>query len=139
MAALAYQLSDDTLPLLAQLVEPARRKSGAVTEWPLHSATPHAERRFTAWRGRSGRRYVASVFRVRDDSALTFVDAVLLAVCADRKVLAVRDSGPFGVEAALGRWRDQCIATGATEFHVHLLAEDADARRRALMDLTPEV
>lgn len=138
MAALAYQSSSDPLPLLAHLAHPARRTPGAVSEWPLHSATAQAERRFTAWRGRSGRRYVASVFRAHDASALTFVDAVLLAVGTERRVLAVRDSGPFGVEAALGRWRDQCVAAGATEFHVHLLAEDADARRRALMDLTPE-
>jgi hypothetical protein len=138
MAALAYQLSPDTLPLLAPLAGPASRKTGAVCEWPLHSATPQSERRFTAWRGRSGRRYVASVFRAHDVSALTFVDAVLLAVSSERKVLAVRDSGPFGVEAALGRWHDQCIAAGAAEFHVHLLAEDSEARRRALVDLTPE-
>ncbi|MGL4975305.1 MAG: hypothetical protein ACRC56_08410 [Bosea sp. (in: a-proteobacteria)] len=138
MAALAYQLSADPLPLLAALAEPARRKPGLVNERPLHSAAAQTEKRFTAWHGRSGRRYVASVFRASDAWALTFVDAVLIAVSAERRILAVRDSGPFGVEAALGRWRDQCVAAGATEFHVHLLAEDAEARRQALIDLMPE-
>jgi hypothetical protein len=136
MVALAFQLCPETLPVLAV---PARRPAGGVSEWPLHNATAHAERRFTAWRGRSGRRYVASVFRAHDASALTFVDAVLLAVSSDRKVLAVRDSGPFGVEAALGLWRGQCVAAGAAEFHVHLLAEDSESRRQALIDLMPDV
>jgi hypothetical protein len=129
MAALAYQasLNFDEPPALA------------AREMPLRSTAGLAERRFTAWRGRSGRRYVASVFSVTDDHALGFTDAVLLAVSADRRILAARDSGPFGIEAALTRWRRSVAMAGASEIHVHLLAEDGLARRAALLDLMPEV
>jgi hypothetical protein len=94
-------------------------------------------RRFTAWRGRSGRRYVTSVFAIHDPAALSYADAVVLAVAPDRQVIAARDSGPFGVEAALSRWRDAAMSAGATEIHVHLLAEDSAGRRDALADLMP--
>lgn len=129
MAALAYQasLNFDEPPALA------------AREMPLRSTAGLTERRFTAWRGRSGRRYVASVFSVTDDHALGFTDAVLLAVSADRRILAARDSGPFGVEAALTRWRRSVAMAGASEIHVHLLAEDGLTRRAALLDLMPEV
>lgn len=108
-------------------------------ELPLRSAAGLGERRFTAWRGRSGRRYVASVFSVTDDHALGFTDAVLLAVTAERRIIAARDSGPFGVEAALSRWRRAVALAGASEIHVHLLAEDGLARRAALLDLMPQI
>ncbi|MEN5084093.1 hypothetical protein ABE438_16555 [Bosea sp. TWI1241] len=107
-------------------------------EIPMRSAAHLAERRFTAWRGRSGRRYVASVFPVHDTHALTFTDAVLLAVSPERTILAARESGPFGVAAAMSRWRDTVALAGACEIHVHLLAEDGASRRAALRDLMPE-
>lgn len=111
----------------------------AARELPMRSTAGLGERRFTAWRGRSGRRYVASIFAVGDDHALGFTDAVLLAVSADRRILAARDSGPFGIEAALTRWRQAVAQAGASEIHVHLLAEDGISRRAALLDLMPEV
>lgn len=129
MAALAYAQPD----LFAS--EPA----AAAREVPLRSAAGLAERRFTAWKGRSGRRYVASIFAAGDDHALGFTDAVLLAVSPDRRVVAARDSGPFGVEAALTRWRRAVVDAGACEIHVHLLAEDGLSRRAALLDLMPEI
>ncbi len=58
--------------------------------------------RFSAWRGRSGRRYVVSTFAIDDDAALTYAEAVILAVSADRRVLDVKDSGPWSVAE---RWR----------------------------------
>lgn len=128
MAALAYRYTPDLFDAVAD-----------VREAPLRSAAAHlGERRFTAWRGRSGRRYVASVFPVDDTHALGFTDAVLLAVSADRRILAARDSGPFGIEAALGRWQSSVRQAGACEIHVHLLAEDGVGRRAALLDLMPE-
>lgn len=124
----AAPLFDDTAAVLP----------GQVRELPLRAAAQLAERRFTAWRGRSGRRYVASVFAIQDGHALGFSDAVLLAVSPDRKIVAARDSGPFGIDAALTRWRDAVAMAGASEIHVHLLAEDAAGRRAALCDLVPE-
>lgn len=125
---------------LAVLSAPSEdRPMGAARELPLRSAAQLAERRFTAWRGRSGRRYVASVFPVQDGHALGFSDAVLLAVSPERDIVAARDSGPFGIDAALTRWRDAVAMAGACEIHVHLLAEDGPSRRAALLDLMPEI
>jgi hypothetical protein len=130
MAALAYQFKDDLF---------ADNTPAAAQELPMRSGAALGERRFTAWRGRSGRRYVASVFAVADLHALGFTDAVLLAVSADRRIIAARDSGPFGIEAALTRWQRSVAEAGAYEIHVHLLAEDGISRRAALLDLMPEV
>jgi hypothetical protein len=127
MAALAYRYTPDLFD-----------EAPVAREMPLRSTAALSERRFTAWRGRSGRRYVASVFAADDTHALGFTDAVLLAVSADRHVIAARDSGPFGIEAALGRWQRSIMAAGASEIHVHLLAEDGISRRAALLDLMPE-
>lgn len=129
MAALAHQIPLD----FDAPEEPVAR------EMPLRSTAGMAERRFTAWRGRSGRRYVASVFPVTDEHALGFSDAVLLAVSSERTIIAARESGPFGIEAALTRWRRAVALAGAAEIHVHLLAEDGLTRRAALLDLMPEV
>lgn len=124
---------------LAVLSAPSEdRPLRGARELPLRSAAQLAERRFTAWRGRSGRRYVASVFPVQDGHALGFSDAVLLAVSPGRDIIAARDSGPFGIDAAMTRWRDAVAMAGACEIHVHLLAEDGASRRAALLDLLPE-
>lgn len=122
----------------APLFDDAAGLPGQVREMPLRATAQLAERRFTAWRGRSGRRYVASVFAIQDGHALGFTDAVLLAVSPDRKIVAARDSGSFGIDAALTRWRDAVAMAGASEIHVHLLAEDSAGRRAALCDLMPE-
>jgi hypothetical protein len=122
----------------APLFDDAAGLPGQVREMPLRATAQLAERRFTAWRGRSSRRYVASVFAIQDGHALGFTDAVLLAVSPDRKIVAARDSGPFGIDAALTRWRDAVAMAGASEIHVHLLAEDSAGRRAALCDLMPE-
>ncbi|MGO4736350.1 hypothetical protein AB4099_07390 [Bosea sp. 2KB_26] len=128
------------MPVLALKLDEWSIEPGAdAREMPLRSAAGLGERRFTAWRGRSGRRYVASVFSVTDDHALGFSDAVLLAVSEDRQIIAARESGPFGIEAALTRWRRSVVLAGASEIHIHLLAEDGLSRRAALLDLMPQV
>lgn len=131
--------SHDAAPARAGI---PRRSTGrqpveAVVETPLASLAGEGERRFTAWRGRSGKRYVASAFALTDEAALGFCDAVLIAVSADRRILALREASGFGAEPGLARWRDWVALAGAVEIHVHLLAEDAEARRAALVDLTP--
>jgi hypothetical protein len=116
---------------------PRRTRIEAVVETPLASLAHQAERRFTAWRGRSGKRYVASAFPLTDDAALGFADAVLIAVSADRRIVALREAGGFGAELGLARWRDWASLAGAAEIHVHLLAESDEARRDVMVDLTP--
>jgi hypothetical protein len=132
-AALSFHASAPARP-----VQTGFRLMPPVQEMPFRGASV-GERRFTAWRGRSGRRYVASIFAAMDETAMGFPDGVMLAVTADRRIIAARDSGPFGVEEALTRWRDAAVNAGATEIHVHLLAEGPAERRRALIDLTPDV
>jgi len=137
MAALALRYRDDLFD--DEAFEAPSAASLVAREMPLRSTAGLTGKRFTAWRGRSGRRFVASVFAVGDDHALGFTDAVLLAVDSERRIVAAGDSGPFGVESALMRWRQAVAQAGATEIHVHLLAEDGVSRRAALLDLMPEV
>lgn len=129
--------------MLTLAVEPSRQAAFdfAFLREPCEIAlrvAPGASSRFRAWLGRSGRRYVVSAFSVESDESLGFADAVLIAVNADRKVIAARESGPWGVEAALCRWREDMVREGAVELHVHLIAPNAPARRRVMMDLSPE-
>lgn len=106
-------------------------------ELPLRSLSACHTSRFTAWRGRSGRRYVASSFAIGDSDALSFADSVLIAMDHSRSIVSVRDAGPWGLEAAVLRWRDEVQAAGATEIHVHLIAATSEDRRKAVADLTP--
>jgi hypothetical protein len=81
----------------------------------------------TAWRGRSGRRYVCSVYPASAVSDLDLVgDAAAL-------VLAVaRNAAGSAALLAIGS-----VPAGATELHVHRLAETADERAAAVGDLAP--
>jgi hypothetical protein len=119
--------------------DPAAPRHGARAprEQKLRSLAPCHASRFTAWRGRSGRRYVASSFMAADDGALSFPDSVLIAVDAGRRIVGVREAGPWGLEAAVSRWRDEAMGAGAVEIHVHLIAATPEDRRRAVADLTP--
>ncbi|MGA2636221.1 hypothetical protein [Methylocella sp.] len=100
--------------------------------------------RFHSWRGASGRRYICSVFPVREDAELgglpEFDDAIALAVSRDgrgrRRRVAVLDlswrDGRFAgdIQAA-----GEALGAGACEWHIHLLAEDGEARRAAIADI----
>lgn len=100
--------------------------------------------RFHSWRGASGRRYVCSIFPVRADAELgglpDFDDAIALAVSSDgrgrRRRLAVidlvRSEGRFAGDRRAAR---EALGAGASEWHVHLLAGDGDARRMAIKDI----
>jgi hypothetical protein len=91
--------------------------------------------RFCAWRGASGRRYIASVYEARACPA--YCDAALIAVAAEpggrRRIVALADTGAFPepVVARLAR----TPADGRLELHLHLLAATAAERRAALDDL----
>jgi hypothetical protein len=135
----------DTAPARAGIPFSHARRAPpeAVVEMPLASLAYQSGlahqggSRFTAWRGRSGKRYVVSAFALADDSALSLSDAVLIAVSAERRIITMRESGGFGEQLGLDRWRDWASMAGAVEIHVHLLAESDEARRDAMVDLTP--
>jgi hypothetical protein len=91
--------------------------------------------RFCAWRGASGRRYIASVYEARACPA--YCDAALIVVAADadgrRRIVALADTGAFPepVVARLAR----TPTAGRLELHLHLLAATTAERRAALDDL----
>ena len=94
-------------------------------------------RRFCSWTGRSGERYVCSVFAL--DRCPSFADAIVLAVrcLADgrREVVAATETGEAPdllLDDTANRFFN---SLGASEWHVHLLCESASARRAAIADL----
>ncbi len=101
--------------------------------------------RFHKWRGASGRGYICSVFPVRAGEGLgglpDFDGAVAIAVARDaqgqRQRLAVLDM----------RWREEqfcgdldsvgaALRSGASEWHIHLLADSEQARKAVITDIT---
>jgi hypothetical protein len=86
-------------------------------------AASNLERRFYSWLGKSGQRYVCTVFRNGDDETLSsFVDASIVGVAHRDEVrrpvcvLAPSDfDGNGNVRAAAA------IALGVNEWHVHFL------------------
>jgi len=93
--------------------------------------------RYCSWIGRSGRRYVFSVYRASECPA--FHDAVLLAVVHDmtgrRWAVSARDTGLFP-ESVVAEVQRELEAFGAgLELHLHLLTASRAERAAALADL----
>lgn len=91
----------------------------------------------SSWRGRSGRRYVVGVQALAETDVSEVTDAVVIAVQRSGDgVAAVIDVAMPGIgmppRARLG-WLSSMRARGATEVHVHLLA-DSEAERQAVLD-----
>lgn len=91
----------------------------------------------SSWRGRSGRRYVVGVHPLDEAHVLEVTDAVILAVKRDRDgtahVIDIATAGSRPSGDARTRWMVRALQQGATEMHVHRLAED-DVERRAIID-----
>ncbi|HEX8666582.1 MAG TPA: hypothetical protein VF744_21405, partial [Beijerinckiaceae bacterium] len=116
--------------------EPAR---GGVREEPLRAAAALGALGLTSWRGRSGRRYVVGVHPLTEAEALAVADAVMIAVRRDDDgIAAVVEPAAAGAgfgTAAKRAWVSRARALGATELHVHRLAEDEGARQAIVADL----
>lgn len=126
--------------------EPASSPRAAPGNAPLASlADQPLLRRFHSWSGRSGRRYVCSVFPAEfeqpgaglPDFSGALVLAVAVAADGLRSPLALHDSGEG--DAASHDRRRMFLATaqalGACEWHVYLLATEAGHRRLVMADL----
>ncbi len=91
----------------------------------------------SAWRGRSGRRYIVGVHALVAAEVMDVTDAVIIAVRRDAagaaSVIATATVGPLFGEEARAAWLSRVQHLGATEMHVHRLAYD-EPERRALMD-----
>ena len=94
-------------------------------------------RRYHAWRGLSGVRYTTSIFPVdhaADDEGLPPFEAfVLISVARSGGVSRLVDTVAIETDADRSAAITSGIARGASEWHVHLLAEGA-WRRRAIVD-----
>lgn len=94
-------------------------------------------RRFATWQGASGRRYMFTAYAF--DECPDIERAVALAVrygedgC--RQALACIDLGPFPSLALGGGAMAAARRSGATELHLHLLAETSEARHAIIADL----
>ena len=94
--------------------------------------------RFCSWLGLSARRYVFSVYPASECPA--FRDAVLLAVIRDmtgqRRVVSVRETGPFPEPVVEKAQRELRAFGSGLEFHLHLLATSPSERAATVADLT---
>lgn len=97
----------------------------------------------SSWRGRSGRRYVVGVHALDEAEMLDVTDAVVIAVGRDGegvgRVVAVAATGPVSRERARRNWVSAARARGATEMHIHRLADDDEGRRAVVEDLIESV
>lgn len=99
--------------------------------------------RFCAWAGRSGRRYIFSVFTLGPDLGSTAVPlapkAIALIVrrpaAGPRRVLWAERTETEDGTAAVMRAAAEQGGPEATEIHLHLLAIETEARRAAFADL----
>jgi hypothetical protein len=99
--------------------------------------------RFHSWRGRSGRRYICSVFRVEhhsEDSGLPdFEAAVVIAVKTDiagnRQVVGFCQCEHGFGPVARAAFTQAAMTAGAQQWHVHLLTADPQKRRAAIEDI----
>ncbi|WP_246215744.1 hypothetical protein [Microvirga makkahensis] len=93
----------------------------------------------SSWRGLSGRRYIVGVHPLDLKELLEVTDAVILAVHRDETGIAhVIDSALAGDRPSAEprtRWLDAARERGATELHIHRLADTEARRREILADL----
>lgn len=93
----------------------------------------------SAWRGRSGRRYVVGVHEIVASDLAEVGPAVLIAVRRDGAGIAqpvsVTATGESPRERLTRGWLARVRQKGATEMHVHRLAEGEDERRAIVADL----
>ena len=89
----------------------------------------------TSWRGASGRRYVVGVRPSVEADLADVTEAVVIAVRragdGTASVIDVATPGPGTTRRSRLRWLALARTRGATEMHVHLLAE-SDAERDAV-------
>jgi hypothetical protein len=101
------------------------------------TASLHSSPALTSWRGRSGRRYIVGIHPLTETEVLSVMNAVILAVHRDEtgtaRVIDVATASSHPSEQARTRWVAKVTARGATEMHVHRLA-DSEVQRRAIVE-----
>ncbi|WP_051439761.1 hypothetical protein [Methylobacterium sp. 10] len=93
----------------------------------------------SAWRGRSGRRYVVGIHELAELELDDMGEAVVMAVRRDStgigELIAVAAAGSSPRERLTRNWIARARHGGATEMHVHRLAEDEAERCEIVADL----
>lgn len=93
----------------------------------------------SAWRGRSGRRYVVGVHPAGAFDLEEMAEAVVIAVRRDdtgiAEMVSVATSNESPRDHLRRTWLDRVRTRGATELHVHRLADDAAERVAIVNDL----
>jgi hypothetical protein len=96
----------------------------------------------SAWRGRSGRRYVVGVHPAGEFDPEEMAEAVTIAVRRDAtgiaQMVSVASSEESPREHLRRVWLDRARRGGATELHIHRLAEGETERHAIVDDLRPE-
>lgn len=96
----------------------------------------------SAWRGRSGRRYVVGVHELAEPELDEVDEAVVIAVRRDEagiaEAVSITASGRGPRERLHRNWLARARQKGATEMHVHRLAESEEERRAVVADLALE-
>ena len=91
----------------------------------------------SAWRGRSAHRYVVGVHDVGSEIALEAAPAVVIAVRRDDAGLATPlNVASIETAADAVAWVRLAQASGASELHIHRLADAAAARAAVVANLT---
>lgn len=118
-----------------------RLTRSAVCEEPLRTAGSCYDKgllSLSAWRGRSGRRFVVVVHNLDTPDLVAEFPAVVLAVardtCGRARLVAVR-ACQGGDPGFLG-WLAACALLGAEEVHAHRLARSEIDREAIAADLT---
>ena len=114
-----------------------RMKADRMERAPIREERLRGKRSVTidlsAWRGQSGKRYVVAVHGLDAAAGLTDVDVVIIGVRRDADGLA-RIVG-CGHRGTVAEGTELARADGATEIHIHRLAESPDAREAIVEDL----
>ena len=92
---------------------------------------------FHYWRGASGRRYLHSVYTLVGCPALPRANYILVRRFDDgsRAALTFGQTKDDAVSVNLAHLRHEGAKCGANEVHIHLLAENVDARAAVESDL----
>jgi hypothetical protein len=115
------------------------RRAGVREERLRATAGLRSSPTLSSWRGHSGRRYIVGVHPLDLKELLDVTDAVVLAVSRDGSgtahVVDVVMAGADPSEATRTRWMARVQDHGASELHIHRLADTEDQRRAILEDL----
>jgi hypothetical protein len=115
------------------------RRAGVREERLRATAGLRSATTLSSWRGLSGRRYIVGVHPLELNELLEVTDAVVLAVSRDESGTGhVVDSVLAGDQPSTEtrtRWLDRVQGCGASELHIHRLADTEARRREILADL----